>query len=332
MPITSIPTKTIGSLGSELTDTRAPADNEASAVHYERIKDSLIELYNEFGLSDGSSVGSVNERLATAVFDSDFAGSSLGVLTRTGANTYAVIKEKLDATAAPAVTDDSASGYGVGSRWIDITNDHVYICVDATPSAAIWKQSDSSSSAGTGDVVGRASSTDRAIARYDGVTGKLLKNSAVTIDDLGNIDGRDISADGAVLDGLVTRQIIAGAGLTGGGDLSANRTLNISAHADGSIVVNADDIQVGVLATDAQHGNRGNGDLHGIAEAGVAHGFMSSSDKTKLDALAATTVTTDAGTAISMADADHEKVVRCTAATTVTVTVGAGLTAGTTVE
>lgn len=38
-------------------------------------------------------------------------------------------------------------------------------------------------SSGSGDVVGAASSTDNAIARYDGTTGKLIQNSAVTIDD-----------------------------------------------------------------------------------------------------------------------------------------------------
>lgn len=39
------------------------------------------------------------------------------------------------------------------------------------------------SGAGSGDVVGPASSTDNAIARYDGTTGKLLQNSAATIAD-----------------------------------------------------------------------------------------------------------------------------------------------------
>lgn len=37
--------------------------------------------------------------------------------------------------------------------------------------------------AGTGDVVGPASATDNAIVRYDGTTGKLIQNSAVTIAD-----------------------------------------------------------------------------------------------------------------------------------------------------
>ena len=40
-------------------------------------------------------------------------------------------------------------------------------------------------STATGDVVGPASSTDNAIARYDGTTGKLIQNSAVTINDTG---------------------------------------------------------------------------------------------------------------------------------------------------
>lgn len=43
--------------------------------------------------------------------------------------------------------------------------------------------------AGSGDVVGPASSTDNAIARFDGTTGKLIQNSGVTIDDNGKLTG-----------------------------------------------------------------------------------------------------------------------------------------------
>lgn len=80
------------------------------------------------------------------------------------------------------------------------------------------------------------------------------------------------------------RTLTAGAGLTGGGDLSADRTFDVGANADGSIVVNADDVQVGVLATDAQHGARGGGTQHATATQSVA-GFMSAQDKTDLDAI-----------------------------------------------
>jgi hypothetical protein len=40
---------------------------------------------------------------------------------------------------------------------------------------------------GTGNVVGPASSTANAIARFDGTTGKLIKDSGVVIDDSGNV-------------------------------------------------------------------------------------------------------------------------------------------------
>ena len=83
-----------------------------------------------------------------------------------------------------------------------------------------------------------------------------------------------------------TRQVISGAGLTGGGDLTADRTLAVGANADGSITVNADDIQVGILATDAQHGVRGGGTQHAVAIPAGAAGFMSGADKSKLDGVA----------------------------------------------
>ena len=76
--------------------------------------------------------------------------------------------------------------------------------------------------AGSGDVVGPAASVDNAIARFDGVTGKLLQDytsNAPTISDTGdmnvdgdidvdnvivsgNVDGRDVSTDGSKLDGI----------------------------------------------------------------------------------------------------------------------------------
>lgn len=61
---------------------------------------------------------------------------------------------------------------------------------------------------GGGDVIGPGAATANAVARFDGTSGKRIKGSAVTIDDAGNIstpgtvDGRDLSVDGAKLDGI----------------------------------------------------------------------------------------------------------------------------------
>jgi hypothetical protein len=50
-----------------------------------------------------------------------------------------------------------------------------------------WQKVDNSDAGG--DVVGPASATDNAIARYDTTTGKLLQNSLVIIDDTGSVTG-----------------------------------------------------------------------------------------------------------------------------------------------
>jgi hypothetical protein len=43
------------------------------------------------------------------------------------------------------------------------------------------------SGSGSGDVTGATTSTDNAITRFDGTTGKVIQNSNVTLDDTGNI-------------------------------------------------------------------------------------------------------------------------------------------------
>jgi hypothetical protein len=55
----------------------------------------------------------------------------------------------------------------------------------------------------------------------------------------------------------------------------------VTTSGDGSIVNNAGDVRVGILATDAQHGNRGGGTTHAVATTTVA-GFMSAADKVGL--------------------------------------------------
>jgi hypothetical protein len=142
-----------------------------------------------------------NVAAAGAVMDGDFAGSDTGPLTRTGAEAYAVRKDSLAASAAPGVTDDSDSGYSVGSLWIDTTGDASYRCVDATVGAAVWE---AAAGGGSGDVVGPGSSTDNALTRFDGTGGKTIQNSAnTTLSDAGTLtlagDAKIATASGAAL-------------------------------------------------------------------------------------------------------------------------------------
>jgi hypothetical protein len=47
-------------------------------------------------------------------------------------------RNNLASTTAPAVTDDADLGYKVGSKWVDVTGDRLFTCIDATDGAAIW--------------------------------------------------------------------------------------------------------------------------------------------------------------------------------------------------
>jgi len=48
---------------------------------------------------------------------------------------------------------------------------------------------DTGSASATGDVDGPGSSTDNAVVRFDGATGKLIKNSVAILTDLGDLSG-----------------------------------------------------------------------------------------------------------------------------------------------
>lgn len=52
------------------------------------------------------------------------------------------------ATAAPTTGDDVDDGYSVGSRWIDVTNDKEYVCLDASSGAAVWTETTQSGGGG----------------------------------------------------------------------------------------------------------------------------------------------------------------------------------------
>lgn len=60
--------------------------------------------------------------------------------TDLGIDTIATKKSNLGASAAPTVNDDSGGGYAIGSIWVDTTADNVYMAVDVTVGAAVWRQ------------------------------------------------------------------------------------------------------------------------------------------------------------------------------------------------
>lgn len=61
----------------------------------------------------------------------------------------------------------------------------------------------------TKQVIGPASATDNALARFDGITGELIQNSSAILDDSGNISGLGTIASGSI---TTTGTITAGSG------------------------------------------------------------------------------------------------------------------------
>jgi hypothetical protein len=76
-----------------------------------------------------------------------------------------LLKNKLDATVAPGATDDSAAGYAVGSKWVDVTADKAYVCLDATATAAVWKETTASAAGGEANTTSNAGAGEGTLAK-----------------------------------------------------------------------------------------------------------------------------------------------------------------------
>jgi hypothetical protein len=123
-------------------------------------------------------------------------------------------------------------------------------------------------------------------------TGTEARGVRVWIEE-GTVDGQRLYAcsnaqgsDVVGTNGLTFGLIGAGSPRGAGAGLVLNANDIDVVNADGSITVNADNILVGILQTDAQHGTRGGGTQHADVVAAGASGFMTGSDKTKLNGIA----------------------------------------------
>ncbi len=159
------------------------------------------------GNIDGIALGIADDNVVqidhATVADDDYAKFTAGGLegrsyaetkTDLSLNNVENLKVKLDATAAPAVTNDVDEGYSVGSRWFDVTNDKEYTCLDATDGAAVWKET--TLGAGVGDVA-----TD---AIWDAKGDLAVGTGANTASKLGaGSDGQILSALASEATGLV---------------------------------------------------------------------------------------------------------------------------------
>lgn len=106
------------------------------------------------------------------------------------ANINAIGAVTLKKAASGAITTDLATGDLLAGQTFTVAYDGTNFLI-TSPLAA--------GAGGSGDVVGPASATDNAVARYDSTTGELLQDSSVIISDNGDVDVPSTATLGARL-------------------------------------------------------------------------------------------------------------------------------------
>ena len=97
------------------------------------------------------------------------------------ASTSAILQNNWTATVAPAVTDDSASGYAIGSEWADVTADKSYKLVDASVGAAVWKEITAAGGGGGGVFTPTINSTNMVEVSQESDFGAGLPGSVIIL-------------------------------------------------------------------------------------------------------------------------------------------------------
>jgi hypothetical protein len=98
-----------------------------------------------------------------------------------------------------------------------------------------------------GDVVGPASATDNAIARFDGTTGKIIQNSAVTIDDTGNVG---IGSSSATNNLNISKNITGG---TSANAIGITGAIQSDVTANGILILSSPTVAAGATVTALAH-------------------------------------------------------------------------------
>lgn len=144
----------------------------------------------------------------------------------------------------PVILDSA----GRASIWLSATQLY-YMELKTSADSLIWTADNVGSLTVSADVVGPSSSTNNAVVRFDGVTGKLIKNSSVTVSDAGAITASSISLSTAI-------PILSGG--TGANSASGARSnlglgnLAVLGNADyGDITVSGGTSNVWTIDTDA---------------------------------------------------------------------------------
>lgn len=135
--------------GAETAETGAvSAKNAAEAAQSgaESAEAGAVAAYDSFddrylgAKSSNPATDNDGDALITGALYWNTTAGELRVYNGGSWDTIPTKANKDDATAAPTVNDDSSANYGVGSWWVDVSNDEMYVCLDAAVGAAVWEK------------------------------------------------------------------------------------------------------------------------------------------------------------------------------------------------
>ena len=206
---------------------------EGEANAYTDTKDT--KLTGIEALADVTDTANVTA--AGAIMDSDVAEAE-GFVRKTGAGAYEAIKTNLGATLDPVgAIHDVTLGYVVGSRWINVTLDKEFVCLDNTDGAAVWAQTNAAgggeanlaANVGTGaDVWRDKTGVTLNLRGINAASAKLT--AAVNVDnidiDLGSVALSDLS-DGTAQQAAITANTNKVTNATHTGDVQGSGALTI---------------------------------------------------------------------------------------------------------
>jgi len=152
-------------------------------------------------------------------------------------------------TTNPTVADDDIHGYATGTLWVNSVTNNIFACLDNGTNAAVW-----ANVTGTGAGLIDPGSNGIVVRTGFGVTvarALIAASSKITISDPDGVAGDPtLDIDPTQIDHNVllnfiankhidhsTVSITAGSGLTGGGDITATRTISLIALAANRAVI-----------------------------------------------------------------------------------------------
>lgn len=154
-----------------------------------------LGLYGNFGSCEEGSLAALNQDLLL-----------LDTLSQASIKNFvAALPGSPVAGDTYVLTTDKKINVWNGSAWVSITPQKGYLVFDETSNQFYWFDGTNWAimPVTPGDVVGPASSTDNAIVRWDGITGKLVQDSGILISDTNQLTGANLLSTN-FLDGIMT--------------------------------------------------------------------------------------------------------------------------------